>query len=512
VFCWDVRKQSEPLLTIRVSDKVQDLFVVKERPKQGVSRQRCSPSPRRERVGVRGVRRPKPGSARLTDVILDKLVKVAVIVLAASVLVGVAGYFLRPKPQEPSTSSRTSRRTWPSGSSSHPRDCRRPNGERAGVKDVLLVVLHKATPFEDSFTDLLTTKITTRTSTGSSSSRTPGQAQEARERHDLLGQVQVRAGRPHGGREGPPLRRAPEEHPPDRALKSLADAKEVLRAIKKASPELDVPDAIMLIDVKDFNQGDEDGYEAKVTVQGEIDTLDPDETVATMPPVSASIDSKVSYLYIHNWLSSANFFLRFLLWFLATAALPFLLIQLVRAVLSRRKERAQLHARGRLHVLRRVPRLGPAGVGLAHARDRHVPHDRDRPHGLLQLRRVRLHRATAALREGRLLSSTEHGPLDPGSSALNKGTAEAPSAQSVRREQLCESSALLTTRILARRADSPATAARDHREKDLGRHPCVRPSHADLMTGIGTAKDAKNAKGRSWRSWRPWRFRPFIAS
>jgi hypothetical protein len=33
VFCWDVKKQSEPLLTIRVSDKVQDIFIVKERPK-----------------------------------------------------------------------------------------------------------------------------------------------------------------------------------------------------------------------------------------------------------------------------------------------------------------------------------------------------------------------------------------------------------------------------------------------------------------------------------------------
>jgi hypothetical protein len=28
-----VRKQSEPTLTIRVSDKVQDIFIVKERPK-----------------------------------------------------------------------------------------------------------------------------------------------------------------------------------------------------------------------------------------------------------------------------------------------------------------------------------------------------------------------------------------------------------------------------------------------------------------------------------------------
>ena len=33
VFCWDVRKQGEPTLTIRVSDKVQDIFVARERPK-----------------------------------------------------------------------------------------------------------------------------------------------------------------------------------------------------------------------------------------------------------------------------------------------------------------------------------------------------------------------------------------------------------------------------------------------------------------------------------------------
>jgi hypothetical protein len=33
IFCWEVRKQSEPVLTIRVSDKVQDIFVVRERAK-----------------------------------------------------------------------------------------------------------------------------------------------------------------------------------------------------------------------------------------------------------------------------------------------------------------------------------------------------------------------------------------------------------------------------------------------------------------------------------------------
>jgi hypothetical protein len=36
LFCWDTHKQGEPTLTIRVSDKVQDLFVVKERPKAKV--------------------------------------------------------------------------------------------------------------------------------------------------------------------------------------------------------------------------------------------------------------------------------------------------------------------------------------------------------------------------------------------------------------------------------------------------------------------------------------------
>ena len=30
VFCWDTLRQSEPKLTIRVSDKVQDLFVLRE--------------------------------------------------------------------------------------------------------------------------------------------------------------------------------------------------------------------------------------------------------------------------------------------------------------------------------------------------------------------------------------------------------------------------------------------------------------------------------------------------
>ena len=29
VFCWDAQRQSEPKLTLRASDKVQDIFVVK---------------------------------------------------------------------------------------------------------------------------------------------------------------------------------------------------------------------------------------------------------------------------------------------------------------------------------------------------------------------------------------------------------------------------------------------------------------------------------------------------
>ena len=120
--------------------------------------------------------------------------------------------------------------------------------------------------------------------------------------------------------------------------KDLAQAKSALRILAKTGKEID---GVLLVDVTEFNEGDE-GFGAKVTCEGEIFSVAKDATIDKVPTVSRSIDSHLDYVYLHHRLASATFVGRFLLWFLVAATQPFVLIQLVRGVVKRRKNELNL--------------------------------------------------------------------------------------------------------------------------------------------------------------------------
>lgn len=126
---------------------------------------------------------------------------------------------------------------------------------------------------------------------------------------------------------------APGEEP-----KNLNDAIGVLKWIAKANQSFD---GVLVVDIKEFQEGD-NGLGAKVSVTGDIYGVAAGKTIETVPPVERGPVSGFSYVYLHHRLESASFFARFFGWFLIAATLPFLLIQLVRTIVSKRKNELNL--------------------------------------------------------------------------------------------------------------------------------------------------------------------------
>lgn len=122
--------------------------------------------------------------------------------------------------------------------------------------------------------------------------------------------------------------------------KNLEQAIGVLGWLSKANMTFD---GVLVVNIQEFQEGD-DGLHAKVAVTGEIYGVAAKKTIETVPPagsgrpaVTRSVDSAFNYTYLHHKLESSSLILRFLGWFVVAATLPFALIQLVRAVVSKRK-------------------------------------------------------------------------------------------------------------------------------------------------------------------------------
>ncbi len=120
--------------------------------------------------------------------------------------------------------------------------------------------------------------------------------------------------------------------------KNLEQAKKVLDWLAKANMTFD---GVLVVNIQEFEEGD-DGLHAKVAVTGDIYGVAAGKTIETVPPVVRSVDSVFNYTYLHHRLESMSLVLRFLGWFLVAATLPFALIQLVRAVVTRRKNELNL--------------------------------------------------------------------------------------------------------------------------------------------------------------------------
>jgi hypothetical protein len=114
--------------------------------------------------------------------------------------------------------------------------------------------------------------------------------------------------------------------------KDLKQAKKALDFLATTGKKLD---GVLLVTVDDFDEGQE-GFKAKVSCEGEIYSVDQQKTIDTVPQITDSVSSHWDYRYLHHKISSTSVIGRFLLWFLIASTLPFLLIQLVRAVVSKR--------------------------------------------------------------------------------------------------------------------------------------------------------------------------------
>ena len=119
---------------------------------------------------------------------------------------------------------------------------------------------------------------------------------------------------------------------------NLKEAVHVLTWLSKANQTFD---GVLLVYIKEFQEG-QNGLGAKVTVDGEIYGSAAAKTLETVPPVSRSVDSVLNYTYLHHRIESQSIFLRFFAWFLVAATLPFALIQVVRAVVSKRRNELNL--------------------------------------------------------------------------------------------------------------------------------------------------------------------------
>jgi hypothetical protein len=125
--------------------------------------------------------------------------------------------------------------------------------------------------------------------------------------------------------------------------KNLQEAVKLLGWLAKANQNFD---GLLVVNIDEFKEG-EDGLGAKVQVTGEIYGVAAGKTIETVPrsgepPVMRSVDSSFNYTYLHHKIESSSLILRFLGWFLVASTMPFVLIQLVRAVVSKRKNELNL--------------------------------------------------------------------------------------------------------------------------------------------------------------------------
>ncbi len=120
--------------------------------------------------------------------------------------------------------------------------------------------------------------------------------------------------------------------------KNLEQAASMLKYLKTANMTFD---GVLLVNIKEFDEGDE-GFHARVTVDGEIYGVAANATVATVKDVTRSIDSVFNYTYLHNRIEMQSIFLRFFAWFLVASTLPFALIGVVRRIVIKRNNELNL--------------------------------------------------------------------------------------------------------------------------------------------------------------------------
>lgn len=109
---------------------------------------------------------------------------------------------------------------------------------------------------------------------------------------------------------------------------------EVLELLQTANIDID---GLLFVDVTDFTEGSkQDALGARIALEGKVYSLRAKKVVDEIGPVKQSIDSAWDIRYVRHRLEETSWLLRFLVWFVVAAGLPWALIQVVRAVVKRR--------------------------------------------------------------------------------------------------------------------------------------------------------------------------------
>lgn len=98
-----------------------------------------------------------------------------------------------------------------------------------------------------------------------------------------------------------------------------------------------IVDGILFVDVVEFTEGpDQDGLGARIRLDGSLYSLKEKKTTKA-PPITHEITSALDPRYVSYRVSEQSIVLRFLVWFVAACALPWVCIALVRRVVKTRK-------------------------------------------------------------------------------------------------------------------------------------------------------------------------------
>lgn len=123
---------------------------------------------------------------------------------------------------------------------------------------------------------------------------------------------------------------------------SIEKAHEVIKKLDEANYEPEI-DGILVVDVTNFYEGpDKDGFGAKVSVEAKLWSKAEGKVVAKVEPITDEITSAMDIRYLQHKTGQMSWFLRFFVWLIVSCGLPWLLIQVVRAVVKKRDNVASM--------------------------------------------------------------------------------------------------------------------------------------------------------------------------
>jgi len=132
---------------------------------------------------------------------------------------------------------------------------------------------------------------------------------------------------------------------PGEQPRSLRAATQVVELLETSNWGID---GILVVDVTEFDEGrHRAGLGTRVGLEGTLYSTRAETVVAKVPEADApkiehAIESRTDIRYVRHWIGEQHLLLRLLVWFLASACLPWALIGLVRGVVKRKQNQLNL--------------------------------------------------------------------------------------------------------------------------------------------------------------------------